>query len=91
MSNLVLKLNNDTEILVDPLNFILKRKGDYTFYPDLEFLVEEMFEDEIKIKLAESKKKELTEILKTIKECRDEVKKVSLKLHGIYPEAVRRR
>jgi len=81
---LILKVSDGVEIWGDPRQYMIKfrdNKGDIQHYrteylPDLEMCFREIFENILKNRLMNNKKKTCDEILRIVKETKKEIEKI---------------
>ena len=75
-SGLVLKIDENIEIHADRYQYILSINSKTNYFPTLEYVFNELFEQKIKEELIESKKKDMETIIKIHKEVAKYLKKI---------------
>ena len=68
ISGLIIKVNDEISIRADKYQYIVHFRSDYWYLDSLGACFEEIFNEQVKINLAENKKKEMNEIIRIIKE-----------------------
>ena len=75
-AGLILKIDENIEIKADSQQYILIYDSKYSYFPTLEFIFQEIFEQKLKDKLIENKKKSMETIIQIHKEVSDYLKNI---------------